>query len=282
MWDQLRYDVAARRYSAALAFPDLSTFSQHHSKAGHKPHRSVDGPGRYKLKGLPLEIAEKLRLQNLVAVRIADIMNMFMVHQLPFLIGVDSIRPERVSVAHLDEYRSLTNAQEVFTTKCVHCPFGGLPADLKRCRTPSWIQYRIDVSDLQAECNHKMHTWFSSKDGTAVVANLKPSTIDGESWSDDPEYPRASTPSVWQPKDYKVEPSRHYPELMSRYVVSKIMLAIYAIKPGKTSTLVPDSSPGTHQPIDSKLLASASQRIPHGVTDSTASTLPTRRKRPTV
>ena len=85
VWDQLRYDVAAGRYSAALAFPDLSTYSHHHMKTGHKPYRSAEGPGRYKLKGLSLEIAEKLRLQNLVAVRIAEVLNMFLVHQLPFL-----------------------------------------------------------------------------------------------------------------------------------------------------------------------------------------------------
>ena len=134
--DELRYDVSSGRYAAAIAFPEQSTFIPQDHPSGPHPYRSAEGPGRYKIKGLPPDIAEKVRVQNLVAVRTAELLDLFWIRKRPFIIGVAAIRPGHVSVAHLYEYRKLMSLEGVTHSMD---------------QTKSWIQHRVDVSDLRAD-----------------------------------------------------------------------------------------------------------------------------------
>ena len=86
-----------------------------------------------------------MRLHTLVAVRIAQILDLLLIISIPFIFEIAAIRDNLVSVAHLDEHRALMAHHEACHTRAVQCPFDAVPYTLKMCRTSSWIHYRADL-----------------------------------------------------------------------------------------------------------------------------------------
>ena len=59
------------------------------------------------LKGLATPLAEKVRLHNLVSIRVAQVHDLPTVHRLPWIFECPQIKTGEVSVGHLDEYAAL-------------------------------------------------------------------------------------------------------------------------------------------------------------------------------
>ena len=118
-FDQLLYDVAAGEFSACVARPDMSSFSHHHAKHDTAPRRKVEGPDRYGCKKLSPAISEVVRLHTLVAFRIAQLLGLLMVRTIPFVFDIAGVRGDLLSVAYLDEHRTLLAHPDVQHTRSV-------------------------------------------------------------------------------------------------------------------------------------------------------------------
>ena len=104
VWDDLLRCVAAGEYSACIACPDCSTFSKLHNLPGPPPMRDATGPGRYGRKGLTPAKQERIREHNLVSLRVAQVLNILTIRQLPWIFEAPYATSNQVSVLHLDEH----------------------------------------------------------------------------------------------------------------------------------------------------------------------------------
>ena len=102
VFDQVLLDSKAGEYVAALGCPDCSSFSRLHNLPGPPPLRSVSGPGRYGLNNLSPEQAEKVRIHNLVCLRVAKVLEVFTDLRILWMFETVVIYDKQVSVAHLD------------------------------------------------------------------------------------------------------------------------------------------------------------------------------------
>ena len=104
---------------------------------------------RYGIRKMTPKVTEKNRLHNLVALRIAKVLNLMSILGRPFVYEVAAVRSDQVSVAHLDEYVELMSLKEVTHTVGVQCSFGALPSALKTCKTSSWFHSELELPNLR-------------------------------------------------------------------------------------------------------------------------------------
>ena len=65
----------------------------------------MEGPERYGIKTNNVEQAEKVRIHTLMAVRVAEALDLLTELRIPWLFETPATHAGQVSMAHLDEYR---------------------------------------------------------------------------------------------------------------------------------------------------------------------------------
>ena len=123
VWDDIMCDIAAGEYVAAFASPECSTFSKLHNLPGPPPLRAVTGPERYGLKSNSIKQAETVRFHTLMALRVAQALDLLTILHIPWLYETPAIRDNEVSMGHLDEYVELLKRLKVEHIIGMQCPF---------------------------------------------------------------------------------------------------------------------------------------------------------------
>ena len=145
VYEAIVRDVQAKEYAAAFASLDCSTFPKVRNKpGGPKPIRGTPGKERYKLKhyagGTPLskEDVDKLKLHNLVSIRVAHILALCWEQRIPFGFETPECCPNQASMLHLDEYAALLKKDAVKHIVGVQCAFGAATS-----KPTSWVHYNF-------------------------------------------------------------------------------------------------------------------------------------------
>lgn len=169
-WDKLLNRIKTREYAGAFASPPCTTCSRLRNKPGGPPPlRSADGPCRYGLVGLSIPNKERVRLHNLLYLRVYQILELFIDYCTPCIFEAPGLRDGKGSVLRLDEYAVLSQHAIAKHSPGVHCPFGPLSVKLT-----SWVTYKVDVAGMPDTCTHELVTWFNEMDGAAVSSAHRP------------------------------------------------------------------------------------------------------------
>ena len=83
--DEILRDIVAGECVAAFASPECSTFSKLHNLPGPPPLRTASGPERYGIKTNNIEQSEKVRIHTLMAVRVAEALDLLTELRIPWL-----------------------------------------------------------------------------------------------------------------------------------------------------------------------------------------------------
>ena len=227
--DEILHDIAAGEYVAAFASPECSTFSKLHNLPGPPPLRTATGPERYGIKTNNIEQAEKVRIHTLMAVRVAQALDLLTELRIPWLYETPAIHAGQVSMAHLDEYVALLKKDGVQHTIGLQCPFGG-PSP----KPTSWIFYRMELDGMPTKCEHVKRTWHNNRTGAITFSRHMPTagkdTHSLTAQSSTSFGVRRVTPwdsEVTSP--YVSESLAAYPDLLNRFIVAKISKAIYTV-----------------------------------------------------
>ena len=132
------------------------TFSKLHNLPGPPP--LVSGPDRYGFKTNSPADKERVKLHNLISVRVAKILDILTDRLIPWIFEAPACHENQVSVVHLDEYVLLLAKPGVKHKKGVQCPFGALSS-----KPTSWLYFMVDLEDMPSVCPHPMR-----KIGTAM------------------------------------------------------------------------------------------------------------------
>ena len=120
IYEAILRDVATGEYLACFASPDCSTFSKLLNLPGGPPVlRGNTGRARYGLKKysndkpLSSDDKEKVRIHTLVAVRMAQTLDLFATRGLPFGYETPEILEGQISMGNLDEFLELRSKPHV-------------------------------------------------------------------------------------------------------------------------------------------------------------------------
>ena len=125
----------------------------------------MSGPERYGLKSNNIAQAEQIRIHTLMALRVAQALDLLTVLRIPWLYETPAIHDGQVSMAHLDEYVALLKMEGVRHTIGLQCPFGA-PSS----KPTSWIYYRMDLDDMPTVCKHIKRTWHNDRTGAVTFS----------------------------------------------------------------------------------------------------------------
>ena len=241
--DPLAARVAGGEFVAAFASPDCSTYSKLHNLPGPPPLRDVEGTGRYGKAGLKPKQQERVRRENIVASKVAEILELFTALWLPWIFEAPEASPRQVSILNLDEFRTLAGRPGVQRVKGVQCPFEGLSS-----KETAWLHFNVDLADMPSKCNHPLTSWYNQQTGEKTIARHRPTR--GKA-TFGPSPPTTATMAI-TPSDYVSESLAAYPALLNRYLVAKLGASqkrhrghttrrthreAYACKPCRTSHL---------------------------------------------
>ena len=81
-------------------------FSKLHNLTGPLPLRAVSGPDRYGFKHNSPADKDRVKLHNLISVRVAKILDILTDRLIPWIFEAPACHENQVSVLHLDEYDS--------------------------------------------------------------------------------------------------------------------------------------------------------------------------------
>ncbi len=218
-WDPLLARVRAKEFAAAFASPPCTTASRLRNRPGGPPPlRGITGPDRYGLKGLTVPNKELVRLHNLILVRVAEVLQIMVDHESPWVFETPALRDGEVSVLRLDEYQNLMSNSAVEHVIGVQCPFGAIST-----KPTSWVSHRVSMSDMPQECQHAKRPWFNDRTGTAVVASHRP-TAGTDTYSLTQKV--ASATGVFVSPNFVSASLAAYPDLLNRFLVSKLIKAL--------------------------------------------------------
>ena len=124
MFPQVERDTLGGEYVACATSPECGASSKLHNLPGPPPLRSVSGPDRYGYKSNSPAEQEKVKLHNLISVRVARILDLLTDRLIPWIFEAPACFENQVSVLHLDEYVRLLAKPGVKHRKGVQCPFG--------------------------------------------------------------------------------------------------------------------------------------------------------------
>ena len=193
------------------------------------PLRTASGPERYGIKTNNIEQAEKVRIHTLMAVRVAQALDLLTEWRVPWLYETPAIYAGQVSMAHLDEYVALLKKEGVQHTIGLQCPFGG-PSS----KPTSWIFYRMELDGMPTKGEHVKRTWHNNRTGTITFSRHMPTagkdTHSLTSQSSTSFGVRRATP--WDSEvasPYVSESLAAYPDLLTRFIVVKISKAVYIV-----------------------------------------------------
>ena len=112
-------DTRAGEYVACTASPECGSFSKLHNLPGPRPLRAVSGPDRYGFQTNSPADKERVRIHNLVSIRVAKILSIT-----PWIFEAPACFDNQVSVLHFDEYIQLLAKLGIHHRKGIQCPFG--------------------------------------------------------------------------------------------------------------------------------------------------------------
>lgn len=136
---------------ACTASPECGAFSRLHNLPGPPPLRSVSGPDRYAYKTSSTADQERVKLHNLISLRVARILGLLTDRLIPSIFEAPTCFENQVSVLYLDEYAHLSAKPGVKHRKGTQCPFGGLS-----CKLTPWVYFMVDLEDLPSVRPHPM------------------------------------------------------------------------------------------------------------------------------
>jgi hypothetical protein len=220
-WDPLVARVRSREFVAAFASPPCTTASRLRNKPGGPPPlRGLAGKDRYGLSGLSVPNKEKVRVHNLILLRVAEILKIMAQQGVPWLFETPALKDGEVSILRLDEYQSLLCTQGVQHVIGVQCPFGALSS-----KPTSWVSHQVDMTDMPRECTHGKRTWFNDRTGVAVSARHRP-TAGTDTYSSSQLVKSAR--GTFVPTSFVSATLAAYPDLLNRFLVAKLCSALAA------------------------------------------------------
>ena len=120
---------------------------------GPKPIRGTEGKERYQLKhyagGTPLskKDVDKLKLHNLVSIRVAHILALCWEQRIPCGFETPECCLNQVSMLDLDEYAVLLKKDVVKHIVGVQCPFGAATRSQRHGSTMTWTSATCRTHD---------------------------------------------------------------------------------------------------------------------------------------
>ena len=147
MWGDVLRDIAAGEYVASFASPECSTFSKLHNLLDPPPVRGVSGSDRYGLKSNSIKQQENVRIHTLVALRVAQALDLLTEMRAPWIFETPAIHSGQVSMGHLDERVALMKKLAVKHKIGLQCPFGASSS-----KPVSWIHYLMGLVDMPTTC----------------------------------------------------------------------------------------------------------------------------------
>ena len=152
---------------------------------------------------------------------------------------VAKILENQVSVLHLDEYVRLLAKPGVKHKKGVQCPFGALSS-----KPTPWLYFMVDLEDMPSVCPHPRRKWYCDVDSHRSTLAMHPATKGSGRYSLKPFSPheqRAQPKTVLPVSNrYTSDRMAAYPDLLNRYLVAKIQMAVYRAPPFLLSVSRPD------------------------------------------
>ena len=114
----------------------------------------MKGNGRYGKHGLKPKQKERVRRENIVASKVAEILELFTALWLPWIFEAPEASENQVSILNLDEFVTLASRPGVKRVSGVQCPFEGLSS-----KPTAWLHFNIDLADMPKKCSHELTTW---------------------------------------------------------------------------------------------------------------------------
>ncbi len=237
-WDPLLARIRLMEFAAVFASPPCTTASRlRNIPGGPPPLRGLVGASRYGLSGLSVSNKELVRLHNLIAVRVAQVLEFVTVQGRPWIFETPALKDGEVSVLRLDEFQRLLEATGVEHNIGVQCTFGALSP-----KPTSWVSYGVDLHDMPTECPHGKRTWFNDRTGVAVSSRHRPTA--GRDTFSDTQRTRSAT-GTFVPTNYVSAQLAAYPDLLNRYLVAKLAAGIAnaAAQPRMASPIMMNVAP---------------------------------------
>ena len=113
---------------------------------------------------MSIALKEQVRIHNLVSLRVAQVLDLFVVRRLPWIFETPAISQNQLSIAHLDEYVNLLKLPEAKHQVGVQRPCGSLSS-----KPTSWVFFLADLTDMTPKCQHPKRTWFNDSEGPRYV-----------------------------------------------------------------------------------------------------------------
>ena len=140
---QVEREVSGGEFVACTASLECGTFSKLHNLPGSPPLRSVLGPERYGFKHESPADKDRVKLNNLISLRVAKFLGMLTDRRIPWTFEAPACHENQVSVLHLDEYLLLLSRSGFKHRKGVQCPFGALSS-----KPTPWVYFMADLEDM--------------------------------------------------------------------------------------------------------------------------------------
>jgi hypothetical protein len=179
--------------------------------------RGVEGPGRYGLRNLTVKQSERLRNDNLLALRSCMAVDAMARLNSIGILEQPALRKGEVSMLLLDEFVALLRRPNVKHWIGAQCPFGANAAKLT-----SFISTGVSLDEFVASCQHVLRAWFPAGGGPRIYARHPPSRGTTRYFSTEEE-----AGANRQSDDKFVSTCLSaYPPLLNRYLAVKIQLAV--------------------------------------------------------
>jgi hypothetical protein len=120
----------------------------------------------------------------------------------------------------VDEFQDLLKTVGIEHVIGVQCPFGSVSS-----KPTSWVSHGVDLSDMPRECKHSKKPWYNNRTGAAVVSSHRP-TAGCDTYSDTAGGGRTDDPVG--SSTFVSASLAAYPDLLNRYLVSKLSTALAA------------------------------------------------------
>ena len=127
------------------------------------------GPERDGLKSNCIKQAETVRIHTLMAVRVAQALDLLTILRIPWLFETPAIHSDQVSMGHLDECVALLAKPGVKHIIGLQCPLGALSS-----KPTSWTHYGMELEDMPQVCNHQKRSWRNDRIGAITFAKHMP------------------------------------------------------------------------------------------------------------
>ena len=184
----------------------------------------VGWPQRYdNLSELTMAEKEKVRAQNILCTRTANILDEMTSRSLPWICQTIATCRRQASILHLDEFKRLLNRKQVRHMPGVQCPFGALSAN-----PMTMIYYLVHMMDMPSECRRELRMWHSDSICTATMAAHMPNAI-GDTFSTSQK--TKSQMKAWQPMVRYVPNRNERPHLLNRFMMLKLHTCVLKAVP---------------------------------------------------